>query len=73
MKIIKIRIQVLNGNNVIKQFPIDDQVEISSSEELEKYRAELKNKYRDSIISDYLKEHPGADRPKLDVLFTIKS
>lgn len=70
--ITKIRVQLLNGNNIIKQIPLELTKELKGSKDLEDYRRELKKKYRDEILPAYRLEHPENELPKIDVLFTLK-
>lgn len=70
--ITKIRVQLLNGNNIIKQIPLELTKEFTGSKDLEDYRRELKKKYRDKILPEYGLQHPEKELPKIDVLFTLK-
>lgn len=68
----KIRVQLLNGNNIIKQIPVEEIKEFEGLVEFENYRKEMIKYHKAIEIPKYKLENPGKDLPKIDVLFDRK-
>lgn len=70
--LIQIRIQILNGENVIRQIPMKVNRRFEDKKSMELYQKDLLAKHRDRIIKRYMAKHPGHEAPTVDILFTFQ-